>query len=247
MVGVLGGMGPTATVGFYDKLVRATPAAQDQNHLRVVIWADPTAPNRQEALLVGGTHPTPWLEEGIARLVAGGAEIIVSPCNTAHVFLQPLMEGRDIEFLSIVDAAVEALPEAPAGPVGLLATDGALATGLYQNALKARGMHFALPSPELQPELMDTVYAVKRGEIGERERKRIESLMEELQDQGVSGIIAGCTEVSVLLQDQQARVMVVDPVRGAGAEDDRSSQDHHLTLDPPSQFRRLIVDLAVWS
>jgi aspartate racemase len=204
-------MGPAATVDFYDKLVRATPAAQDQNHLRVVIWGDPTVPNRQEALLGGGTDPTPWLEEGIARLVAGGAEIIVSPCNTAHAFLPPLMEGRDIEFLSIIDAAVEALPEHPAGPVGLLATDGALATGLYQDAVKARGMQVALPSPESQQELMDTVYAVKRGESGERERKRIESLVEDLQDQALSCIIAGCTEVSVLLQDQQAGVTVVDP------------------------------------
>ncbi|MBA2695360.1 MAG: aspartate/glutamate racemase family protein, partial [Actinobacteria bacterium] len=142
VVGVLGGMGPAATVDFYAKLVRHTPAQRDQDHLRVVIWADPTVPSRQEALLAGGTDPTPWLEEGVRHLVGSGAQIVVVPCNTIHAYLGPVLADQPVEFLSIIDTTVRAIQRRDARRVGLLATDGALASGVFQAALDAAGIEW---------------------------------------------------------------------------------------------------------
>lgn len=205
-------MGPAATVDFYGKLVRATPAARDQDHLRVVMWADPTVPNRQAALLSAGEDPTPWLEEGVQRLLQCGAEILVVPCNTVHAYLPAVVEGKDVEFISVIDTTVEAVRVlAPGGRIGILATDGALASGLYQSRLQAAGMEVHLPAESTQSAVMELVRAVKAGKTGPEEHRKAASLLTDLTRDGVVAVIAGCTEISVLIENLDLGVPIVDP------------------------------------
>lgn len=206
-------MGPSATVDFYDKLVRLTPAARDQDHLRVVIWADPTVPSRQEAILTGGTDPTPWLEEGIGHLIAAGAEIIVAPCNTVHGYLSPLMVGRPVEFIDIIHTTVQTVRRKNVDRVGLLATDAALASELYQRALNAAAVNWLLPSSPDQQRLMSVIESVKAGQPHSPLRKQLTGIFRNLNEEGVSTAIAGCTEISSLLQGEplNATVAIVDP------------------------------------
>lgn len=213
VVGVLGGMGPAATVDFYAKLVRHTPAQRDQDHLRVVIWADPTVPSRQEALLAGGTDPTPWLQEGVSRLVGSGAQIVVVPCNTIHAYLDPVMADQPVEFLSIIDTTVQAIQRRGARTVGLLATDGALASGVFQAALDAAGIEWVLPTPSQQQRLMGVVGAVKAGRADRSLHAQVQEMLADLRERGVAATIAGCTEISALLGDLPAGddVDVIDP------------------------------------
>src|SRR5690606_23023618 len=91
IVGILGGMGPLATADLYRKIIEVTPATRDQDHLHVIIDADPTVPDRTQALLHGAEDPTPWLVAGARRLESAGASFIVIPCNTAHAFLDRLL------------------------------------------------------------------------------------------------------------------------------------------------------------
>lgn len=213
VVGVLGGMGPAATVDFYAKLVRHTPAQRDQDHLRVVIWADPTVPSRQQALLAGGTDPTPWLEEGVRHLMGAGAEIMVVPCNTIHAYLGPVLADQPVEFLSIIDTTVRAIQRRDARRVGLLATDGALASGVFQAALDAAGIEWLLPMPSQQEALMGVVDAVKAGRSEQRLHAQVQEMRSDLRERGAATTIAGCTEVSALLGDLSAGddVDVIDP------------------------------------
>ena len=212
LVGILGGMGPAATVDFYSKLVQATPASEDQDHLRVVIWADPSVPSRQRALLSGGDDPTPWLVEGVEHLMRCGAQILVSPCNTAHAYLPAVVNGRDIDFISIIDAAVDAARKVNGpGPVGLLATDGALSANLFQTALQQAGKQHVLPSASSQRSLMEVVGAVKAGVPAGQEQQILRTVVAELRDAGASTVIAGCTEISVLLADLDVDMHVIDP------------------------------------
>jgi aspartate racemase len=214
LVGILGGMGPGATVDFYDKLVRATPAARDQDHLRVVIWADPTVPDRQHALLAGGEDPTPWLAAGVSALVGCGAEILVVPCNAIHAYLPAVVERTGVEFISIIDVTVAAVGKANStGRVGLLATDGALTAGFYQAALAAAGLEPVLPSTASQQRLMRLVHDVKAGRTGPSQRSELASLLSELEGSGVWTVIAACTEISVLLAHLDVPQQVVDPAQ----------------------------------
>lgn len=238
IVGILGGMGPDATVDFYAKLVRATPASRDQEHLRVVIWADPTVPSRQDALLSGGEDPGPWLEAGVQHLISCGAEILVVPCNTVHAFLPAVVAGKDVEFLSIIDVTVDAVLAAHAtGGVGLLATNGALASGLYQAALQAAGLQVVLPADSSQRAIAQVIHTVKAGEDKERARQTLTSLLTELQNQGVSTVIAGCTELSVLLGDMNMAVRVIDPSEALARKAVERARSN-LTLPPRNASAR---------
>jgi aspartate racemase len=206
-------MGPAATVDFYAKLVRHTSAQRDQDHLRVVMWADPSVPNRQEALLAGGTDPTPWLEEGVRHLVDAGAEIVVVPCNTVHAHLRPVMAGVPVEFIDIIDTTVEAVKRRGAKRIGLLATDGALAAGLFQDAFATAEIECVLSSPDQQRTVMELVMAVKTGRVGVEPRERMMGLLTELRDAGVTTAVAGCTEISALLDAVPSTqgIDVIDP------------------------------------
>ncbi|WP_231446790.1 cysteate racemase [Brevibacterium zhoupengii] len=213
-VGILGGMGPAATVDFYDKLVRATPATRDQEHLRVALWADPSVPDRSRAFDRTGADPTPWLSQGIDRLIGCGAEILVVPCNTIHIYMPAAVRGKDIEFISIIDAAVEAAVQAQTGhggSIGLLATDAAIASGLYQRALKAAGLHPRLPSPDMQQLLMDIIYRIKAGCAEQHVRDDVETVLRHLGNGQPTVTIAACTEISVVLTHLECDLQIIDP------------------------------------
>lgn len=212
IVGVLGGMGPRATVDFYDKLVTNTPAGIDQEHLRVVIWADPTVPDRQDAILRDGPNPTPWLRHGIEELVRAGAEIVVMPCNTAHRFVRDLVPPG-VEFIDIVDVTLDALQHHPPAPVGLLTTDGSLASDLFQSALREIGRDVVLPTPPDQAALTDVIAEVKAGTADTRTHERLTPIQRDLAARGAGVTIAGCTEVSALIgaSPDQDELHFIDP------------------------------------
>ncbi len=209
-------MGPAATVDFYAKLVRLTPAKRDQDHVRVVIWADPTIPSRQMAILDGGDDLAPSLRQGIDNLVRCGAEIIVAPCNTVHAVLPAIVAQYPVEFINIVTATLDMLQEtAPSltRSVGLMATDAALAAGLYQRALDERGFKVTTLTAGSQRSLMDVVAAVKAGSTSDEVSAQVELLLEELKNSGATAAIAACTELSTVIEQctRPAGMVVIDP------------------------------------
>ena len=132
IIGILGGMGPLATADLYTKIIRATPATRDQEHLHVIIDADPTVPDRSAFLRGLGPDPMPKLTAGAERLERIGAAFIAIPCNTAHAFL-PALRGRvGIPILDMVaETAVRVRRDHPsARRVGILATQGTIESGL---------------------------------------------------------------------------------------------------------------------
>ncbi|WP_416446135.1 aspartate/glutamate racemase family protein [Leucobacter sp. HNU] len=115
VVGVLGGMGPAATADFYRKLVEATPARRDQDHLRTLIWSDPSIPDRAEAFLRGGPSPVRGLLAGARLLEESGADFIAVPCNTAHLFLGAVRRRAGIPVLDMIGSTVDEILAAGSG------------------------------------------------------------------------------------------------------------------------------------
>ncbi len=203
-------MGPAATADFYAKLIRSTPAARDQDHLRVVIWADPTVPDRTAALLDGGPDPSPILAAGARALVAAGAEIIAIPCSTAHAFL-PTAPAH-VRMLHIAAETAEHMAQLVPQPrrVGLLATSGTIRAGLYQDWLGRRGIDVLVPDEAAQEEVMATIRSVKRGNTDSEVRDRLARVVEELTAAGADAIVAGCTELPLIMA-ADGRARIVDP------------------------------------
>src|SRR5699024_6826718 len=165
--GVIGGMGPLATVETYRRIVASTPARRDQDHLHVIIDSNPAVPDRTAALLSGGEDPRPLLDAGAQRLVAAGAEVLCIPCNTAHAYHEWLQRRVPVPVVHMLRETAARVAGLGAHRVGLLATTGTVATGLYQAELQRAGLGLvALESPA-QDGVMAAIGAIKAGDVGD--------------------------------------------------------------------------------
>ena len=203
-VGVVGGVGPAATVDFIHKVVRATPARRDQDQIMLMIEHNPQIPDRTENLISNGPDPTISLYATCKKLEAGGADIIAIPCNTAHAFVERIQPYLAVPIVNMLTVTVRYLRETfPAlRAVGVLATSGTVASGVYQNALESQGLRQVVPGPALQARVMEAIYGkegVKAGFTTGQCQKDISDAIDGLVAEGVEVIILGCTELPLLL------------------------------------------------
>lgn len=201
LLGVLGGMGPLATVDFMRKVIEATPARSDQEHLPMIVYSVPQVPDRTAAILEGGESPLPAMLRGIEVLARSGAQAVAIPCNTAHYWYDELVRRGRLPILHIADAACAALERhgVRGAAVGLLATSGTLAAGFYQQRLAARGYHPLVPEAHEQADLvMAGIREVKAGAL-ERARKALGQAAHRLVARGARAIVLACTEVPIAL------------------------------------------------
>jgi aspartate racemase len=201
LVGILGGMGPLATVDLMAKIIAHTPAARDQDHVPVIAWNVPQVPDRQRALAGDGPSPLPAMQEGIARLNDAGATCIAIACNTAHHWHDALQAASSAPILHIARITLAVLQREPvAGPVGLIATHGTLAARLYQDLLEPAGIECLVPDAEQMDALfVPGCYAIKRGAVNEG-GSLLEALAETLAARGATRLLLACTEVPVGLE-----------------------------------------------
>ena len=210
-VGVLGGMGPEATVDFMAKVIALTDASCDQDHIRMLVDHNPHVPNRQDAILGDGEDPGLVLADMAADLEASGADFLVIPCNTAYVFEDAILAATHIPLISIIGVSVAAAQELAPGAerIGLLATDGCLQAGIYQAGLEAAGLSAELPTPEEMQQIMALVKVIKAGKQSESTGREMATLAEALASRGAGAIIAGCTEIPLVLDEGAVSVPLV--------------------------------------
>jgi aspartate racemase len=205
MLGVLGGMGPMATVDFMRKLVAATPATRDQDHLQTLVCSAAHIPDRTAALLGLGPDPLPAMCAALRRLEGAGATHIAIPCNTAHHWHAALQATTPVPILHIVDAVVEALRRdgVSAGPIGLLATDGTLRTDVYRQRLERHG--FVCRAPDNQNAVMRAIRLVKSGAIREA-APLLRAQAEGLLAAGCRRVVLACTEIPLALDCENSEL-----------------------------------------
>lgn len=201
IIGILGGMGPLATVDFLRKLVEETPAACDQDHLPVIAYSVPQIPDRTHAIIGDGTSPLPMLLQGAHVLRAAGATLIAMPCNTAHYWHADLAEALDIPLLHIADCVCDELARTspPGRRIGLLATQGTLRAGFYREKLAAGDFELIAPTAESQSRLvMRGIQHVKQGRVRSG-GELLAQAVAELERAGAARIVLACTEIPVAL------------------------------------------------
>jgi aspartate racemase len=215
VVGILGGMGPEATLDLFRKILAATPAKKDQEHLRILIDCNSKIPSRPAALLKGGPDPTPHLQESARILEQAGAGFLLVACNTAHLFYERIAEAVRIPVLHIVDEAIaEAQRRFPRlRSVGILAGGGAIRLRLYQDKLEAKGIQAIVPAEQDQERVVSIIYGVKAGDKGPEARAGIRAVAEALAGAGAEVLFTGCTELPLVLQDGDVAVPVLDPTQ----------------------------------
>lgn len=206
-VGVLGGMGPDATVDFMAKVLAATPVREDQEHLHLLVDQNPGLPSRQLALAGKGESPGAHLAAMAKGLEDAGADFLVMPCNTAHAYQEHIVAATTIPLVSIIEQTVARCRELK--KVGLLATNGCLDAAVYQSAFGEFGQELLLSTAAERKEFARLVAAIKIGEQGPDIATAMASLANALIDRGAQAIVAGCTEIPLVLNASMLKVPFV--------------------------------------
>lgn len=229
-LGILGGMGPLATAQFYQRVVEQTKTCTDQDHLPVIIWGDPTIPDRSTALIdPEAPDPTPWLLRGARALDLLGVDLIAVPCNSAHPFLVDLVDKVSVPILDIVastvDHAVDLL--GTGSRVAVLSTLGTYRAGIYQRRLRQSGLTMAEMSDQTRRRVQHAITEIKAGRP-EFARLLIQEVEKDLRHDAPDAVIAGCTEFTTVSHDGGGRWPVIDSATVlATAAVERLRSAHH--------------------
>jgi aspartate racemase len=213
VVGILGGMGPDATVDLMQRILRLTPAEDDGDHLRVLVDNNPRVPSRIAALIDGdGPSPLPALQAMARGLESQGADFLVMPCNTAHHYHADVAAAVDIPFLNLPELVSSRLRrrEPRVRRVGLLASSALQVIHLYEPWLEEAGMTALYPEAALQDDLMELIRAVKSGRVEEHGTAALGAAAEQLAFDGADCLLIACTELSVVADRRALEQPVID-------------------------------------
>lgn len=205
LVGVLGGVGPMATVYFMEMLLSLTQATRDQDHIDLLVSNHSTIPDRTDFILNRSEEsPLEPLIGDAKMLERAGCDFIVLPCNTAHYFYQQIQQNLHIPFLNIIEETVSHCVATRPGMkrLGVLATEGTVFTKTYQLCCEKFGLECVVPGEGLQKEVSFLIYdRVKAGKAVSP--FQFLSVLDKMRRKGCDAIVLGCTELSVAFQDLQ--------------------------------------------
>lgn len=201
IIGIIGGMGPEATVDVFSKIVAATPSRKDQDHLRIIIDNNPKVPSRFKFIMGEGEDPLPLLIGMAEKLERYGADLLLIPCNAAHHFYDEIQKKVGIPILHIARETrrhLESMSPRPKG-VGLMASGSTVKSGVYQKAFRGSGIQLILPESKDQRIIYQAIYSFKQRVRGRKIEGELMEVAQSLVNAGAQMIILGCTELPLIL------------------------------------------------
>jgi len=199
--GIIGGMGPEATVDLMQRIIRLTPALDDGDHIHCLVDNNPKIPSRIKAIIEGrGEDPGPVIAEMARRLEAWGADFLAIACNTAHFYYETVCAAVSIPVIHMVDAVLEYLMEHQpnCSEIGILASPAIRITGVYEKIFGPAGIKILYPDPDEQDQLFRVIRSVKAGDHGPMVQQQYDRVCDHLRGKGIALVVVACTELSAL-------------------------------------------------
>lgn len=209
-LGVIGGVGPLSTAYFMEVLINRTDAKTDQEHINMIVLNHTEIPDRT-AYILDHTKQSPvgMMVSDAKKLEQWGADVIVTPCNTAHYFYHELQSEVQVPFINMIEETAVYLENCQSKRVGILATNGTIYTKLFQSALAAHGIEPVCPSPQNQQYVMDIIYDNVKASTP-IDLDKFKRIINELRLQECDRVILGCTELSLLKREYSLDEFYVD-------------------------------------
>lgn len=199
IIGIIGGMGPEATVDLFQKILDKTAAAEDQDHHRVLIYNNPKIPDRTAAILGDAESPLAELVKTAKTLEKAGASFLVIPCNTAHYFAAEIQKAVNIDIINMIAETAKQIAQTGAiKKVGIMGTKAVIDTGIYDQKLADLGIEVVKPFSEQKAKLMEIIYAIKSSSATEKMEQQLTQIALSLLDRGADAVVLGCTELPLL-------------------------------------------------
>jgi aspartate racemase len=216
-IGILGGMGPEATAYLFRLIISLTKVDRDQDHIPMIVFNNPKIPDRTAAIKGEGPSPLPALTEGAQLLEKAGADMLLMPCVTAHYFYKEIVPHIGIPFLHLLEEAKAHIQNEyrQVKKIGLLATSGTIQSRLFQGLFTGSGVEILVPDRENQDLLMKALYQKEGVKAGFKEypKKMMGQVLQNLLRQQADAVIAGCTEIPLVLAQADMDVPFIDPLR----------------------------------
>ena len=210
-IGIIGGMGPLATIDLYNKILSCTCAENDQDNIHVIIDSNTSIPDRTKAILHSGESPLYELIRSAHRLEFMGADILIMACNTAHYYYEQMAPHIKTLFIHMIDETAKEVRALGYGCVGLLASEGTCRSGIYDMSFKKLGIELIKPSEEAQRHVTSIIYdGVKAGKA-QYPTHGLHKALEELSSKGAEAFVLGCTELPVAFARYGIEANTIDP------------------------------------
>lgn len=229
-IGIMGGMGPAATVDLMSRIISMTDASSDQEHIPMIVDSDTRIPDRTRAILGEGESPVPEMLKSAKRLEAAGADFLVVACHAAHVFVPEIKDKVAVPILDMPEETAKLLKIKGVDRAAVLATDGTVLSDLYGAALMRMGIQTVYPDEEQQKVVMSLIYEyIKRGitDPARLPKREMEHLIGDLSGRGATALILASTELPIafhimgLSSDafvDPTKVLAKSAIRTAGAK-----------------------------
>ena len=199
-IGIIGGMGPMATLDLFRKVLESTDAHNDAEHIRLYIDCHTGIPDRTQAILAGGESPVSHILESARKLADMGADFLLIPCNTSHYFYEEIAKSSPIPVMHMIRETAQALKQDGVRCVGLLATDGTVQAGVYQTELERYGIRTVCPDENAQREVMRLIYDGIKAGADRFDTTLLTQELQHMRESGAKRIVLGCTELPIAFE-----------------------------------------------
>jgi aspartate racemase len=218
-LGIVGGMGSVAASYFFNRLVQLTPALTDQDYIETFIHNNVAVPDRTLGILGKGKSPLDELNRSVSILSKMGADYIIFACMTSHFFIPEIEKFHtNVNIINGISETVHYIQKnyPIVRKTGILASTGAIMTRIFQEALESVGLEPIILNEQDQKYcFMEPIYAdwgIKAGNVGEKTKKRIQNGLQILSDSGAEVIIAGCSELPLVVHPEMVKIPIVDSI-----------------------------------
>ena len=195
-LGVIGGMGPLATVKFYDKIVLNTEAHNDNEHIDLIVLNHSTMPDRTKCIIENkDTEFLNEIKKDLEILERIGIDVVAIPCNTSHYFYDEFSKYTNLKIINMIEETILEIKRRGVKQVAVFGTIGTLNSKVYDKYAQKYGIEVKELSDEDKNSVMDIIYKIK--ETNNLENKEFIEILNKYCDKDTIGIIA-CTELSLL-------------------------------------------------
>lgn len=209
-VGIVGGMGPYATLDLFRKILEITPVLTETDHLRIIIDNNPRMPSRTRYFLYDENSPVDMMINSVNMLQKSGADFFIFPCNSAHYFIPEILQHVSIPFLSMIEETCKVVLKRNAKIVGILAGEVTVRAKLYEEFLSENGIKIVHVSDKQQILVRNIIEDVKNNCQSDITKNTFHGLIMDFHSKGVDTVILACTELPLVLTEISVQVDIID-------------------------------------
>ncbi|MCC6448132.1 MAG: amino acid racemase [Chitinophagaceae bacterium] len=216
IIGILGGMGPAATVNFFDDIVKISQekyGAEQDTDFPIVYLYNTALEGFNETGFEDMDLVKKQLINDVKKLAGWGADFIVMPCNTVHYFIDDLRASINIPILSIIESTIAEVNKMQYKKVGIISSASTRHLGLYENKLKDEKIMCIVANEDEQSLLDKVILSVMSGKQGEMEKEILKNIIKRMGNDGAEVVILGCTELPLAININDSDLPLLNTIK----------------------------------